>query len=462
MPAPKQLGYIGFIEGFDWKLFPQTGTFLHKQVARFLRKNPFAAKLSNAMKKKTSTRFFDWIDHIALPEKNVRISGLRKLGFERVDALAPPGTTVYKHRGSVFFPVLVHPSDEIEIVLKSENIEDFVKKVKHVRIDGEKLAPLRKCIVDRTRGYVLSAVERRGTNDFIVTKCTDKKAYIRAAKVFTTRPRAFDSDSKGIDSVKRLVKKVLRTLSTPRAADAFFRAERAYWQSRNKAGHVQKKRQDKLGLGWGNHDHHTYRSSRQDFTRLIRIFEDLGFLCRERFFAGEKAGWGAQILEHPQCDIVLFADLDITRAEKDKDFAHKGLKPTKKYGTVGLWVELHGESIVQSGMHHLEARFDFHALRRDLKKHQVGMMPPFSNFPFLKQAFTVGETWKVKRARLEKLLKSGGITEAQYQQFATRGALGSHMENLQRKQGFKGFNQDSVTTIIKATDPRKPRVIKGA
>jgi glycolate oxidase len=33
-------------------------------------------------------------------------------------------------------------------------------------------------------------------------------------------------------------------------------------------------------------------------------------------------------------------------------------------------------------------------------------------------------------------------------------AIGSHMENLQRKQGFKGFNQDSVTVIIKETDPR--------
>jgi len=149
-----------------------------------------------------------------------------------------------------------------------------------------------------------------------------------------------------------------------------------------------------------------------------------------------------------------------TKAEKDRDFAHKGLEPTQKYGTVGLWVALHGESIVQSGMHHLEARFDFNALRSDLKK--VGMMAPFSNFPFLKQAFTVGETWKVKKNRLDKLLKEGGITKENYNRFLTKGAIGSHMENLQRRQGFKGFNQDSVTAIIKATDPRKPRIIKGA
>jgi len=460
MATPKQLGYIGFIEGFDWKLHPNTQKFLQKHVNKFLRNNAFANKLAGDMKRHTSTNFFDWIDHIILPEDGVKRSELRQLGFERVSVPGLSGVTVYRHRASIFFPVLLREAKEVELCLKPENIEDFVNKTKKVQIQGERFAPLRKCIVNSSKGYTLSAVERRGTSSFAVTKLLDKKAYVNALSQFAKRQREFNSDQKGIEATHKLVKKVIQTLSPQRAADAFFRLERAYWQSRNKAGQVQKTRQDKLGLGWGNHDHHTYRSSRENFTKLIAIFEDLGFLCRERFFAGEKAGWGAQILEHPDCDIVLFSDLDITKKEKDKDFAHKGLESTKKFGTVGLWVALHGESIVQSGMHHLEARFDFDALRKDLKK--VGMMKPFSNFPFLKQAFTVGETWKVKKQRLDKLLKIGGITQEQYNRFLTKGAIGSHMENLQRKQGFKGFNQDSVTEIIKATDPRKARIIKGA
>jgi len=36
----------------------------------------------------------------------------------------------------------------------------------------------------------------------------------------------------------------------------------------------------------------------------------------------------------------------------------------------------------------------------------------------------------------------------------SEGALGSHLENLQRRGGFKGFNQKSVSAIIQATDPR--------
>ena len=36
-----------------------------------------------------------------------------------------------------------------------------------------------------------------------------------------------------------------------------------------------------------------------------------------------------------------------------------------------------------------------------------------------------------------------------------RVAIGSHLENLQRKGGFKGFNQHAVSLIIAKADPRK-------
>jgi len=47
------------------------------------------------------------------------------------------------------------------------------------------------------------------------------------------------------------------------------------------------------------------------------------------------------------------------------------------------------------------------------------------------------------------------IDEKQFSQFVSEGAIGSHLENLQRKGGFKGFDQNSVSAIIEATDPRK-------
>ena len=49
----------------------------------------------------------------------------------------------------------------------------------------------------------------------------------------------------------------------------------------------------------------------------------------------------------------------------------------------------------------------------------------------------------------------GSITDDQFAEFTKNGAIGSHLENLQRKGGFKGFNQHTVSLIIVETDPRK-------
>ena len=59
------------------------------------------------------------------------------------------------------------------------------------------------------------------------------------------------------------------------------------------------------------------------------------------------------------------------------------------------------------------------------------------------------------RARAERLLAKNLISREQFQQFIKDGAIGSHLENLQRRGGYKGFNQKSVSVIITETDPRK-------
>jgi hypothetical protein len=235
----------------------------------------------------------------------------------------------------------------------------------------------------------------------------------------------------------------------------YFESERAYWEQRNRAARVQKFRQDKLGLGWGNHDHHTFRASREHFVDLIEFLLKLGFEKRERYYAGAEAGWGAQISEQSVVGIVVFADVDLMPDETQIDFASHRLPAAPKLGTVGLWCGLHGESFLSAGMHHLEARFDYHLLRDQLKAEGVNTMNPFSNFEFLRQAFTEGERWQVSRTRAEKLLAAKLITQEQFEKFIKEGALGSHLENLQRHGGFKGFNQKSVSVVISATDPRK-------
>jgi hypothetical protein len=180
----------------------------------------------------------------------------------------------------------------------------------------------------------------------------------------------------------------------------------------------------------------------------------MGFELREQFFAGPKAGWGAQVLEHPVCRITIFADVDITDEEKSHDFAHDSMKPTNKLGTVGMWVALHGESILQAGMHHLAARVDFELARNLLRSNGVETLRPFSDFTFLKQSFTTSEKRSVEPTRLERAVAKEQITNEKSNQFRNDGAISSHLEIIQRSEGFKGFNQDSVSVIIKSTDPR--------
>jgi hypothetical protein len=90
-------------------------------------------------------------------------------------------------------------------------------------------------------------------------------------------------------------------------------------------------------------------------------------------------------------------------------------------------------------------------LRDQLAGEGINTMKPFSDFPYLKQAFTGRRTLaREPRSRL-RLLQNGSITQEQFDEFMNNGAIGSHLENLQRWGGFKGFNQHAVSLIIAET-----------
>jgi hypothetical protein len=252
-----------------------------------------------------------------------------------------------------------------------------------------------------------------------------------------------------------LAQSLVDHLGVNTAAWIAFAAERAHWQRRNRAAQMQRARQDQLGLGWANQDHHTFRSSRETFHLLIEILESFGFHPRERFYAGAEAGWGAQVMEQTACGFVVFADVDLSPDEVSGDFAHQPLEAQETLGTVGLWCALHGDSMLAAGLHHLAVRVDFDAAMEDLTAWGVETMQPFSDFPTLRQVFTRGERWKVPGRRLAPLLDADQIGAEQQERFVEEGAVGSHLELIQRGEGFKGFNQQTVSDIIRRTDPRR-------
>jgi hypothetical protein len=456
---------------FDWQRHPEAEALIDRMVAAALAGNAFAAALAGRMETESSTRFADWVDHLLVHDRAGLVAGLEAVGYRREwQATYAVNVPVFGHDGGIFPRIAVspEPGPEVrEVAIRVESVADFSRA--HdlgLEVLGHAWGPYR---IGRVPGEVTSfaAVERRGYRGFDpfpsemaregrMTPQAARDA-LAARDLWHGRRRRFEDDAEGFDHADRLLERVIDLCggSTDLACHLVFEAERAYWQSRNRAAQVQKARQDRLGLGWANHDHHTFRCSRRFFPRVMRIFERLGFEFRERYHAGSHAGWGAQILEHTVTGIVIFADLDLAPEEIDEDFAHRSLPDLPRPNTVGLWVGLHGESLLEAGMHHLEAQFDFDALREDLKTEAgIETMKPFSDFSFLRQAFTQGERWPVSRHRADRLLELGWIDTEQHARFLQDGAIGSHLENLQRREGFKGFNQQSVSAIIAATDPR--------
>jgi hypothetical protein len=452
-PAPVENGR------FDWPLAFEAEQFLRRRIARFLEVNTFARQLADRMRDDTGTDFFEWIDHLSLSPEDEH--ELRAVGFAPEQGAPGNGGSIYAHPRATLPRVLLRSGPGVSpslIAIRPEFVAEFVARHNLLaEAEGEPFSRYRRVAVARENGTQLEAVERRGYRGFELAAPAqgELQKLIKARELWQTRRRQFADDAEGFKVANEILARSIELIGRDRSCQLFFEAERDYWASRNRAARIQKWRQDKLGLGWGNHDHHTFRCSRRHFVDLIEFLLKLGFEKRERYYAGAEAGWGAQISEQPVVGIVVFADVDLMPEETQVDFAMTRLPAAARLGTVGLWVGLHGESFLEAGMHHLEARFEFDLLRDQLKACGVNTMKPFSDFEFLRQAFTEGERWPVRRERAERLLSGGLITPQQFDQFINEGAIGSHLENLQRHGGFKGFNQKSVSAVIAATDPRR-------
>lgn len=446
-----------------WSCQPAAAAYVAGLWEQYTAALPAVRSLEGQARAHASTRLLDWLDHLVLadgPELAVQLAGL---GYAVEDVPAGPGETVYHHPGAILPRLVLHPTSGaapgtvLAAALPVDDIAAFLLAQRAgAPIEGSPLGPYRQARLWPAAGRAFLVVERRATRSMlpVAVPADHAQAVLEARERWAARPRPADDALSAMRQALALARELARSLGTDMAAWAVFSVERTYWRQRNHAGIVQKARQDRLGLGWGNHDHHTFRSSRAAFALLIEILETLGFRPREQFYAGEEAGWGAQVMEQPVCGLAVFADVDLAPDEVGIDFAHAGLSPRKELGTVGLWCALHGESMLAAGLHHLAARLDFAAAADALAPWNVSSMAPFSDFPYLRQSFTQAERWVVEAGRLERLQAAGQISAAQAERFAQEGARGSHLENIQRGEGFKGFNQQRVSDIIRRTDPR--------
>ncbi|MFK7779177.1 MAG: hypothetical protein QM501_13810 [Gimesia sp.] len=444
------------LAAFDWRQYPETADFLNQKLDSFLSHSRLLRKFTDDLKSKTGTRLIDWVDHLELCSSGEMEETLLWLGYEKsTDSIIP----LFQHSAAQF-PAVKLTSEKMEsIFLSVDSVDDFLAAYEGTLsplIEGAIGAAVRRRLAFQENDVALHVIERHGARIDATNKINliDTQKLLHHTEVFRLRQREYSDEGLGFTHAETLIKSAIEDLGVDRTCDLLFASERDYWQQRNEVARIQKKRQDSMGLGWANHDHHTYRSSRQHFHRLISLFELLGFDLRERFYAGEAAGWGAQVLEHHSTGVVIFADVDLSPKEVSQDFAHEPLCELSQLGTVGLWCRLHGEAMLQAGMHHLECLFDFDAAREQLAaEHSITTMKPFTDLPYLKQAFTTGEIWQVGESRIQSLLDDGLIRAEEADNFRTQGAIGSHLEILQREAGFKGFNQSGINDIILETNP---------
>lgn len=434
-----------------WSIQPKAETFVKRHFDHALRSCTEAARFQQAILDHCGVRLRDLLDHIVIPDTEASTAEISEYGWQ------PEGQDLFRN-STGFFPTITKGGSVLKVYFRVEHVADFVKAMNITgRIIGKPFAPHRQVCVWKEQDVEFWAVQRGGTRSFEVADHSDD--YIQASRlhqqIFRSRRREFDTEEQGFDHTDVLVQSAVDDLGKDVACDLFLRAEREYWMSRNYAGRVQKMRQDKFGLGWANQDHHTYDSSRELFYRNIRVLETLGFECRERFYAGADAGWGSQILEQPVLGSIIFADIDLAPEELAGDFAHNPLEPLPYLRRAGLWTALHGESMLQAGLNHLECMFDQRVLREQFRTLGIDMMMPFSNFSHLYQELTVGEWWPVNPMKVDALEAKGLITKQQADDFRLNGAIGSHFENLERNDGYKGFNQPGIDDVLRVLDPRK-------
>ena len=392
-------------------------------------------------------RIADIVDHLMLAD-GPKIAELEKNGW------AADGPVLRNSEGH-FPPVL--RADRNAIMIRVEAIETFAQ-VNGLKgeIKGTPFAPLRLAQAFEGDSGSLGIVERNGGTGFTVTD--DNPDEIRQARLFLqafrSRRRQFDSPSQGLDAVEHLVDAAVAAIGPHRACAFWLIAERDYWMRRCAAGRLQKARQDSAGVGWSNIDHHTYDSSRLHFRQTIRILEKLGYQRREMLYAGELAGWGSQVLEQPVIGSTIFADVDLSPQELALDFAREDLPELPRHRRAGLLSALLGESILEAGLNHVAGLFDQQLLRAQLRAQGITMMTPFTAMPHLYQELTEGDWDAVDPARVDQLEEQGHIEAEEAEKLRLMGSIVTHLENIERNDGFKGFNREGIDSVMRKLDPR--------
>ena len=430
-----------------WIPQPVAEAALDSWLTTALSSNAAAAAYAMRLHTTAGVRLRDIVDHIAVAAAE-QLREAEAVGWNE----AEPG--IWRNPDGMFPPLVRSTGDAVWLRVESAAV--FVAaNAPGTRIAGEAHAPLRQALAFPGEVEV-GVIERNGVPGF--TALPHDAAEIRNARVhlnaFRARRRQFDSVALGLVHTEALVDAAVADLGPHRACDLWLKAEREFWLGRCPAGRIQAARQNAAGIGWANIDHHTYDGSRAHFAATVRILEKLGYEVRELLYAGELAGWGSQVLEQPVIGSTIFADVDLAPEELAIDFAHQPLPELPRHKRAGLLSALLGESILEAGLNHVAALYDQRSLRAQLGERGLTMMAPFTDWPHLYQELTHGDWAAVDPARVDALQAAGHIGPKEAERLRLDGSIVTHLENIERNDGFKGFNRDGIDSVLRKLDPR--------
>lgn len=431
-----------------WQRLPLAEQALRRALRDVLGRCSAAASFEQWLLTSTAVRLRDIVDHIAIADE-------RDFGDFADAGWSETKNGEWRNSGGLFPAVVRHSRPAIW--LRVENVALFLRAYAlDIPIEGPEHGPVRKAVAFSGDGVEVGIIERNGWPGMEVPEVAP--SLIRRARIhgqiFRTRRRNFDSVEQGLRHTESLVDSAVGDLGPHWSCSIWLGAERDYWVQRCRAGRVQKERQDRAGIGWSNIDHHTYDGSRAHFRHSIRIFEKLGYELREMLYAGELAGWGSQVLEQPVIGSTIFADVDLAPDELAVDFSHEELPPLGRHRRAGLLSFLLGESILAAGLNHVAGLYDQAALRAQLAEFGVTMMAPFSDFTYLYQELTEGQRGPVDPRAVDLLERGGHIGAEEAEMLRLEGAIISHLENIERNEGYKGFNRDGIDSVLRKLDPR--------
>ncbi len=361
----------------EWLCHPQAEGFIEQLVAAMPTACAWQADLAF-----TNTRLVDWLDHLALANGVGPQGQLTALGFEPEDVAAEMGDVVYHHPQALLPRVILRdgngaaPGDVVALAVRVEDASQFVQaRQAQATVEGTPFGPYRRARVWQRDGCEFLVVERRGHRGFIPVEAPldYPLRYLHAFERWNSRPRQFDDARRAMSQALSLARSLVRQLGTNMAAWVILAAEQDYWQRRRR----EQVRQDKLGMGWVNRNHFTFRISRDTFGALVQFLETLGFGPHERFHAGANVGWGAQVLQQTACRMTVFVDLDTSNMEDE----------------LKLWCTLHGESMLIAGLYHLVGRLDAAEPVELMAGWDVETMNPFAT---LRQTLAQEEPWGVR------------------------------------------------------------------